>query len=40
MVNLYLRTTTTRPVAFIPLGATNVVAVPKIDPPVPPLVGD
>lgn len=33
VVNMWLRTTTTRPVAFIPQGATAPVSVPKIDPP-------
>ena len=40
IVNLWLRTTTTRPVAFIAPGAVKVLQVPKIDPPAPPLVGD
>jgi hypothetical protein len=40
LVNLWLRTTTTRPVAFIAPGTTKVIAVPKIDPPAPPVVGD
>lgn len=34
-VNLWLRTTTTRPVAFIAPGSTTPVAVPKIVPPMP-----
>jgi hypothetical protein len=37
---VYLRTVTVRPVAFIAPGATAPVAVPKIVPPAPPLVGD
>lgn len=40
IVNLYLRTTTTRPVAFVPLGETKVIQLPKIDPPAPPVIGD
>lgn len=40
MVNLWLRTTTTRPVAFVAPGATKVIQLPKIDPPAPPLVTD
>lgn len=40
LVNLWLRTTTTRPVAFIAPGTTAIVALPKLDPPAPPPVGD
>ena len=40
MVNLYLRTVTVRPVAFIAPGDTQPVAVPKVGPPDPPLVTD
>jgi len=39
-VNLYLRTVTVRPVALIAPGQTVPVAVPKVGPPDPPLVGD
>lgn len=39
-VNLYLRTVTVRPVAIIAPGTTTPIAVPKIDPPAPPLVTD
>jgi hypothetical protein len=40
VVNIYLRTITKRPVAFIPIGATQPVDVPKVGPPDPPAVGD
>lgn len=40
MVNLYLRTTTVRPVALIAPGATTPVVVPKVGPPDPPIVSD
>ena len=39
-VNLYFRTVTVRPVALIAPGSTVPVAVAKIDPPAPPVVGD
>lgn len=35
VVNLVLRTRTVRPVAFIPVGETAPVAVPRLDPPPP-----
>jgi len=40
MVNMWLRTATTRPVAFVAPGQTKVIQLPKIDPPAPPLVTD
>lgn len=40
MINLYLRTVTTRPVAFIAPGETKPIAVAKISPPDPPVVTD
>jgi hypothetical protein len=40
VLNVYLRTITTRPVAFIPPGDTVPVAVPKVGPPDPPGTGD
>jgi hypothetical protein len=40
MANLYIRTQTTRPVAFIRPGTTAPVAVTKLDPPTPALVTD
>jgi len=39
-VNLYLRTVTVRPVAFIAPGETKPIAVPKVGPPDPPVIGD
>lgn len=39
-VVMYLRTATTRPVAFIAPGATKAVKVQKLNPPAPPLVSD
>jgi hypothetical protein len=40
IVNLWLRTVTTRPVAFIQPGETKVIQLPKIDPPAPPTITD
>jgi len=43
VVNLYLRTVTTRPVAFIAQGTTAPVLVAKLGPPpapAPPTIGD
>ena len=40
MGNIYLRTVTVRPVAFIAPGTAVPVSVPKIDPPKPPMVTD
>jgi hypothetical protein len=40
VVNIYLRTITVRPVAFVAPGETKPIAVAKIDPPAPPRVGD
>jgi hypothetical protein len=40
MANIYLRTLTVRPAAWITPGTTIAVAVPKIGPPDPPLVTD
>ncbi len=40
LINVYLRTVTTRPVALIAPGETKPVAVPKIAPPDPPVVSD
>jgi hypothetical protein len=37
---MYLRTTTQRPVAFIPPGATTPVEVPRVGPPAPPVMTD
>jgi len=39
-VNCWLRTVTVRPAAFIAPGTTTPVAVPKVGPPPPALVGD
>lgn len=39
-VNLWLRTVTTRPVAFVGPGETAIVQLPKIDPPAPKAVTD
>jgi len=39
-VNLYLRTVTVRPVAFIAPGGTQPVTVAKVGPPDPPTVTD
>ena len=40
LINVYLRTVTTRPVALIAPGETKPIAVPKIAPPDPPVVSD
>jgi len=40
MLNLWLRTFTVRPVAFIAPGATKAVTVDKLSPPAPPLITD
>ena len=40
MANMYIRTQTQRPVAFIAPGTTTPVSVPKIDPPPPATVTD
>jgi len=40
LVNLYLRTATVRPVAFIKPGETQAVLVPRVGPPVPAKLGD
>lgn len=40
VLNIYLRTITQRPVAFIPAGDTAPVAVAKVGPPDPPAMGD
>jgi len=40
LVNLYLRTVTLRPVAFIAPGTSAPVTVPKVGPPDPPVVTD
>jgi hypothetical protein len=40
LVNMWLRTITTRPVAFIPPGDTVPVQVAKVGPPDPPVVTD
>ena len=40
IINIFLRTQTTRPVAFIKPGATKVVEIPKIDPPAPGMATD
>jgi len=40
IVNLYLRTVTVRPAAFIAMGTTQPVTVTKVGPPDPPVVTD
>ena len=40
VLNIYLRTITKRPVAFIPPGDTKPELVPKVGPPDPPAMGD
>ena len=35
VVNMWLRTQTVRPIAFISPGSVSVVPIPKIDPPAP-----
>jgi len=40
ILNIWLRTATVRPVAFISPGTTVSVAVPKIGPPAPPMATD
>lgn len=39
-LNIYLRTVTVRPVAFIAPGNTAPIAVARIDPPSPPVITD
>jgi hypothetical protein len=39
-INIYLRLTTVRPAVLIAPGTTAPIAVPKIDPPAPPIVTD
>lgn len=40
LINLYLRTATTRPVAFVAPGNVKAVQVDKVGPPAPPPVTD